>query len=406
MSSELLTDIVFTNQADGGITAKKLNLAWTDATIQPAFISDKTAVSTYGPNDYLILLQAAGTYAKIPASAVGSSSGGVSAMQWVPYTGPPQSFQAQQTTRDGDWTMVAKTATTDRPAPQPSGAEEDLLPAWTPAIQNARASYTLYNEWTLSSAGWVEQYGIDVLAQNVGAQHVITLTVGGTVKDTFTTTPNAAELYWHNITPLVVTSGTVIRVTLQVTQVSNNAMYWLQQALLFATAPIYCSLAVGSKDGAAAGTTAYGTHLLFTPGAASPNWDILAFSGAAAAGGGGGVSSGSWTALSYATGWSEGTVARYRIETNGAFVKVIAEGIIAYAAGAASLAFTLPAGAQPSVQRGCALAGYDSSGDVQLFQAVIATSGAVNIYPIARQAFVWPSATNGNVYLDNLTFAI
>jgi hypothetical protein len=118
------------------------------------------------------------------------------------------------------------------------------------------------------------------------------------------------------------------------------------------------------------------------------------------------VDPGTWTALAYATGWSEGTTARYRVETNGTFQKVICEGIINYASGAAALAFVLPTGAQPGVQRGCALAGYDSSGDTELFQAVVGTGGAVNITPMVRQAFSWPSATNGSVYLDNLTFAL
>jgi len=115
---------------------------------------------------------------------------------------------------------------------------------------------------------------------------------------------------------------------------------------------------------------------------------------------------GTWTALSYSTGWSENTTARYRVQVVGSFSKVLCEGIIAYASGAASLAFTLPSGARPAVQRGCSLAGYDSTGDVQLFQAVIATGGAVNIYPMVRQNFSWPSVTNGNVYLDSLTFAL
>src|SRR6516165_6870638 len=52
-------------------------------------------------------------------------------MTWVPYTTTGQTFAAQNLTRDGDWIMVANTATTDRPAPQPTGPEEDLLPAWT-----------------------------------------------------------------------------------------------------------------------------------------------------------------------------------------------------------------------------------------------------------------------------------
>jgi len=130
----------------------------------------------------------------------------------------------------------------------------------------------------------------------------------------------------------------------------------------------------------------------------SGNWSTPAPAGT--------VNPGTWTALSYSTGWTQNTTAQYRVETNGAFQQVICQGIINYASGAASLAFTLPAGARPGVARGCALAGYDSSGDVQLFQAVIGTGGAVNIYPMVRQNFSWPSATNGSVYLDNLVFSL
>jgi len=207
-------------------------------------------------------------------------------MLWVPYTGSGQSFAYQNLTRDGDWTMAANKNTSDRPAPQASGAEEDLLPPWTPASLNARATYTLYNEWTLNQSGWLDQYGIDILAQNVSALHSVTLTVNGTVKDHVSFTPNGPEVFWVNITPLLVVSGAVVRVTLQVTIVANNLMYWLQQTGLFATAPSYCSLAVGSKDGAAAGTTAYGCHAMFIPGAASPDWDIVAYGGTASPGSG------------------------------------------------------------------------------------------------------------------------
>jgi hypothetical protein len=207
-------------------------------------------------------------------------------MRWVPYTGAGQPFLKQDLTRDGDWTMVALADTTDRPAPQPTGAEEDLLPIWTPATNSNPANYTVYNEWTVNTAGWIDQYGADVLNQNTGKQHVITLSVNGVVKDSFSATPNAGELYWHDITPLVVASGAVIRVTAAVSGSGN--LYWYQQTGLFATPPVYCSLAVGSKDGAAAGTTAYGCHLLFVPGTKSANWDVVAYGGAAAGGGGGG----------------------------------------------------------------------------------------------------------------------
>jgi hypothetical protein len=207
-------------------------------------------------------------------------------MRWVPYTGAGQAFLSQDTTRDGDWSMVAVNDTTDRPAPQATGAEEDLLPIWTPATQSNPANYTVYNEWTVNVSGWIDQYGADILNQNIGKQHVITLTVNGVVKDTFTTTPNTAQLYLHDITPLVVASGAVIRVTNAVS--GSGSLSWWQQPGLFATAPVYCSSAAGSKDGAAAGTTAYACHLLFTPGTKSPNWDVLAYGGAAAGGGGGG----------------------------------------------------------------------------------------------------------------------
>ena len=121
---------------------------------------------------------------------------------------------------------------------------------------------------------------------------------------------------------------------------------------------------------------------------------------------GGTVNPGTWTNLTYSSGWAQNTTAQFRVETNGSFQKVIAQGIIDYASGAASLAFTLPVGARPSVARGCVLAGFDSSGDTQLFQVTISTLGAVNIVPMVRQNFSWPSATNGSVYLDNLTFSI
>jgi hypothetical protein len=200
-------------------------------------------------------------------------------MRWVRYTGPGQAFLNQDVTRDGDWTMVALRNTSDRPGPQQSGTTEDLLPAWTPATNNARATYTVYNEWTVNTGGWIDQYGGDVLSQNLNATHTLTLTVDGVVKDTFTSAPVNAGLYWQNITPIVVASGAVLRVTVKVTQVSNNFMYWQEQAALFAAAPVYCSLAQGSKDGAAAGTTAYGCHLELVPASFSPDWDIVAYGG-------------------------------------------------------------------------------------------------------------------------------
>src|SRR6516164_4355118 len=207
-------------------------------------------------------------------------------MTWVPYTTLGQAFVAQNLTRDGDWTMVANTATTDRPAPQPSGPEEDLLPAWTPNRQGAVGALVHYNEWTVNTGGWVGQYGIDIIRQNVGDTHTITLTINGSIRDSFTAVAANEGIYWHDIAPIVVASGAVVRVTMQISSTGSNS--WFEQVGLFATPPVYCSGAVGSLNGAAAGTTAYGCHLRFTPGTASPNWDIVAFAGAPGGGGGGG----------------------------------------------------------------------------------------------------------------------
>ena len=727
-----ITDITFSDAAVGGITAKKLNklrddlevaigsggggtgtgdmtkavydtdnngkvdtcdsLAWGKITGAPAFAplasptftgDPKAPTPALGDNDTSVATTAYVTTAIADLADV--------YVRWVPYTGPPQSFLNQDMTRDGDWTMVANKNTSDRPAPSASGPEEDLLPSWIPATQNAPPAYTIYNEWTINTAGWIDQYGVDVLTQNAGkATHTISLAVNGVTKDSLTVTPNNAGIFWQNITPLMVLSGNVLRVTAQISQSGNN--YWYQQTGLFATAPTYCSSAVGAKDGATAGTTAYGAHLLFQPGTKSPDWDVVAYGGAAAGGGGsngdmlksvydtnadnivdhaaladsapwtgitgkpttfppdstamlksvydtnannvvdtcdslawgkltgvpatfppdstamlkatydtngdgisdhaaladavpwtgitgkpstfppdstgmlksvydtnannvvdtcdslawakltgvpatfppdstamlkatydtntngvvdtcdslawakltgvpatfppdstamlksvydtnadnivdhaaladgapwtgitgkptafapsahasthldngtdpipvatasrtgslralngtattfldgtgnwstpapsGTVNPGTWTNLTYSTGWTQNTTAQYRVETNGSFQSVICQGIINYASGVAALAFTLPAGARPGVTRGCALAGFDSTGDVQLFQAVIATSGAVNIYPMVRQNFSWPSATSGSVYLDSLSFAL
>jgi hypothetical protein len=122
--------------------------------------------------------------------------------------------------------------------------------------------------------------------------------------------------------------------------------------------------------------------------------------------GGVAINPGTWTPLTYGTGWSQLSSANFRIETIGTIQMVYAQGLIAYVAGAAPLAFTLPTGARPSIARGCILAGYDSTGDVMSHHASVGTDGTVNIRAIARQAFVWPSATNGNVYLDSLSFAL
>src|SRR6516225_5005348 len=117
---------------------------------------------------------------------------------------------------------------------------------------------------------------------------------GRSIRDTFTAVAANEGIYWHDILPIVVATGSVLRVTLQISATGSNS--WFEQVGLFAAAPVYCSSAVGSLNGAAGGTTAYNCHLRFTPGAASPNWDIVSYSGQASGGGGGGPEPiGAWT---------------------------------------------------------------------------------------------------------------
>jgi hypothetical protein len=263
-------------------------------------------------------------------------------VRWVPYTGPPQSFLNQDMTRDGDWTMVANKNTSDRPAPQQSGSEEDLLPAWTPTQQNIRATFSVANQFTLNTAGWIDQYGVDVNPQNVNTLHALTLTINGVTKDSLTMTPNVTGMQWQDVTPILVLAGTVITVTVQVTQIGNQNMYYDQQIGLFATPPVYCSLAQGSFNGAAWGNNAYDCHCMFIPGAASPDWDVVAYGGAGAGGVAGGQTP--WTSNIDGAGYYLTNAGRIGIATATSNSPLAVVGLAIYASNAAAITGGLVAG--------------------------------------------------------------
>ena len=263
-------------------------------------------------------------------------------VRWVPYTGPPQSFLNQDMTRDGDWTMVANKNTSDRPAPQQSGSEEDLLPAWTPTQQNIRATFTVSNQFTLNTAGWIDQYGVDVNPQNVSALHALTLQINGVTKDSLTLTPNVAGMQWQDVTPILVLAGAVITVTVQVNQIGNQNMYYDQQTGLFATPPVYCSLAQGSFNGAAWNANAYDCHVMFIPGAASPDWDVVAYGGAGAGGVAGGQTP--WVSNIDGAGFSLTNAGSIGVGTLTPNSPLAVVGLPTYASNAAAIAGGLAAG--------------------------------------------------------------
>jgi len=459
MSSELVTDIQFTDQAfRTGVNAKKLNLAFTHATIQPAFVSDKPAVGAYASGDYLLLLKADGTYAKIPPSAV-STGGGTGSGDMLKAVYDTNNNGTVDTADSLAWSRLTSVPASFAPSAHASthlsaGSDPIALASATlaglcPAVDNTTIQ-VVTSKLSCVALAWTAITGkpatfppdstamlksvYDTNADNIVDHAALADTApwtGITGKpSTFPpdSTAMLKSVYDTNADSIV--DHAALADTTPWTGITGKPASFAPSA----HAPSHLDngadpipVATTSRTGLVpilngnSGTFLNGTGTFSAPAGGGDmlrsvydtnannvvdTCDSLAWSKLTGVPTGNMVDPGTWTALSYSTGWSEGTTARYRVETNGTFQKVICEGIIAYASGAASLAFTLPSGARPAVQRGCSLAGYDSSGDVQLFQAVIGTGGAVNIYPMVRQNFVWPSATNGSVYLDSLSFSL
>ena len=120
---------------------------------------------------------------------------------------------------------------------------------------------------------------------------------------------------------------------------------------------------------------------------------------------------GTWTSLSLSTGWTAPTQAQYRVEVNGAVSTVYFRGAIQAAYSALGTpAFTVPAGAQPSMTRSAVLGGAQVTGtpsDIASYLASISSAGVCTIYFLCGAAFVWadPSKTQ-QVYLDGLSYSL
>lgn len=94
--SDFAQVVVFTDQPEGGVSAKKLNISWRDNTIAPAFVSAKPQVAGVTTGDFLLVLRANGTYAKVPATAVGSGATGARGSLWYTGAGAPGTIAGQQ----------------------------------------------------------------------------------------------------------------------------------------------------------------------------------------------------------------------------------------------------------------------------------------------------------------------
>lgn len=120
---------------------------------------------------------------------------------------------------------------------------------------------------------------------------------------------------------------------------------------------------------------------------------------------------GTWTNLSLGTGWTAPVQAQYRVEVNGAVSTVFFRGMIQAAYSAmGTTAFTLGAGAQPSMTRSCVLGGAQNTGtpsDVASYIASVTSAGVATIYFLAASAFVWADpAQTQQVYLDGLFYSL
>jgi hypothetical protein len=125
----------------------------------------------------------------------------------------------------------------------------------------------------------------------------------------------------------------------------------------------------------------------------------------------GSVNPGAWTNLSLGTGWTAPIQAQYRVEVNGGVSTVYFRGMIQAAYSAmGTTAFTLAAGAFPSMTRQRVLGGAQNTGtatDVASYIASVSSAGACTIYPLTAGPFVWydPAQTQ-QVYLDGLSYSL
>jgi hypothetical protein len=94
--SDFIHTITFTDQAVGGITAKKLNIAWRDNRVSPYFVQRQPAIAGVVSTDYLLVLRNDGTYAKLPATAIGGGAAGPRGSYWYTGTGAPGTITGQQ----------------------------------------------------------------------------------------------------------------------------------------------------------------------------------------------------------------------------------------------------------------------------------------------------------------------
>jgi hypothetical protein len=334
---DLKTKIIFKNSENGEMpTPNKLNLAFSEAVVQPSFFSSKPTTSGYATGDYLLLLKTDGNYYRVPPATIGAGAQG------------PK----------GD--------------PGPAGPTGPQGPQGVPGSTGATGP----------------------------AGSAATIAVGTT----------------STLTP-----GTNATVTNTGSSSAATFNFGIPAGIQGATGSTGATGATGSQgpigltgaQGPQGNPGATGATGLTGPQGAQGPQGATGATGATGPQGPAGVGSdpGTWTTPAFGTGWSDGGGCAFRVQVVGSVSTVFARGIALQAAGAAALAFTLPAGARPGAVRICQVAGYqnesDSTQSLVLYGVSVDTSGNVNITPIIKNNAVWTSsAQSQSVYLDSLVFSL
>src|SRR5215469_11345506 len=358
MSDITLGYIFVPTDGTNRLTSMKLNRLGRGAVINPSFVSSKPAVSGPSSGDQLIMLKADGTYARVPATAFGGGGGGGGDMFKAVYdTNGNGIVDNAETAQAVPWANV-----TGKPATFPPDATAEKV-----ANKGVANGYAALDATGKVPVAELPPFGTGDMTKAVYD------TNGNNVVDT------CDSLAWGKLTSVPSTFSPSAHASTHLDNGSDPV-------------PVATTLRTGSLRILSGSATQYLDG--------SGNWSTPAPAGT--------VNPGTYTAFSYQANWSENSTARYRVETNGTFQKIVFKGSIKKAATfTTNLAAILPVGARPSDTRRFTLSGQETntSPDECLYTGVIDISGNFNIYPVIRANDVWQTFSNlQTVFLDGVSF--
>jgi len=357
--SDIQSGYIFVpSEGTNRLTSPKLNRALSGAVISPSFISSKPAVSGPSSGDQLIMLKADGTYARVPATAFGGGGGGGGDMFKAVYDTNGNGIV--DTCDALPWTAV-----TGKPTVFPPDSTAELV-----AHKGVANGYA-----ALDATGKVPTAELPAFGTGDMTKAVYD-TNGNNVVDT------CDSLAWGKLTSVPSTFSPSAHASTHLDNGSDPV-------------PVATTIRTGSLRILSGSATQYLDG--------SGNWSTPAPAGT--------VNPGTYTAFSYQANWSENSTARYRVETNGTFQKIVFKGSIKKAATfTTNLAAILPAGARPSDTRRFTLSGQEtnvSTPDEMLYTCTIDTSGNMNVFPVIRAVDVWPVWSNlQTIFLDGVSFEL